>query len=402
MTTTSPRPAPASPADPPVVAPVVSGGPLDGRPVGRSILPSAAYTGQAEFDNERELVFAAGWAWAGFTHWIAQPGDVRPVTVAGRPLVLVRGRDGAVNVFHNACRHRGMKLVDAPLTGQRVLRCDYHCWAYRLSGELQATPLYDRTGASGQPAAPADDERAQLSLLPVPSATWAGQVFVSLAAQPPPFSTFIEPLTRQWAGVDFSRLHLAGERRYDIGGNWKLAVENFLDFYHLPFVHPQIGPASVTLDVDDRPLTRDVIGGCYPRGASAKADKSDTRLPLLGDIGETFGGRQDLYCVFPNVLVFLEAGWFQVIGVEPVAPDRTIEHMAVYVDRDAGGAAFEGSRKLLCDSLFEINDQDLPILRKLQEGRHSPATDRNFLLPQWDQVTAHFQQRVLDALTGDA
>lgn len=122
------------------------------------------------------------------------------------------------------------------------------------------------------------------------------------------------------------------------------------------------------------------------------------RLPLLGDIGSTFGGRQDLFCIFPNALVFLEAGWFQVIGVCPVAPDLTIEHMAIFVDRDASADTFEGSRKLLCESLFEINDQDLPILRQLQRGRHSPAANRNHLVPHWDQVTACFQQQVHDRL----
>jgi choline monooxygenase len=372
----------------------VAPGPLDDRPVGVSILPAASYTDPGEFEREQQRIFAAGWVWAGFEHWIPEAGDARPVTIAGRPLLLVRDRDGAVRVFHNVCRHRGMQLVEAPVQAQRRLRCAYHCWAYSLSGELELTPFYGREGR----AEPSDSERAQLSLLPVASACWAGMILVNLSEDPDDVDELLAPLRRRWDWVDFSRLHLAGERRYDIDGNWKLAVENFLDFYHLPFIHPQIGPASVTLDVDDLPLAPKIIGGSYPRGAEAKADKTDLPLPHLGPIDSALAGRQDLFCIFPNALVFLEAGWLQVIGVFPVAPDSTIEHMALFVDRDASAEEFDGSRKLLCDSLYEINEQDLPILRKLQQGRYSPAADRNHLVPHWDQVTAHFQQQVHDSV----
>ena len=178
-------------------------------------------------------------------------------------------------------------------------------------------------------------------------------------------------------------------------------LENMVDESHLPFVHPQVGPAAAALDIDDVVLADDVLGGCYPRGAAGKAAKTETALPTFGAIPDGLRERQDIFCVFPNALVFLEADWFQVIGFEPVAADRTVEHMAVFVDSSAAGPESADARKALSTVLFEVNDQDVPILERLQRGRRSPAADRNHLLPSWDQVTARFQVLVADALTGN-
>ncbi len=184
-----------------------------------------------------------------------------------------------------------------------------------------------------------------------------------------------------------------------MAANWKLVVENFLDFYHLPFVHPQVGPVGIALDIDDLVLAPRIIGGTYPRGAAGKAAKTDRALPTLGPIDSPeVRDRQDIFCVFPNALVFLEADWFQVIGFEAVAPDRTVEHMAVFVDRDAMRDELAEPRRSLADVLFGVNDQDVPILLRLQSGRASSVAARNHLAPPWDQITARFQLLVAAAM----
>ncbi|WP_220277863.1 aromatic ring-hydroxylating oxygenase subunit alpha [Streptomyces himalayensis] len=379
-------------------------GPIDGRPVGSSILPASAYTDQKVFDTERQQIFESRWVWAGFTHWVAEPGSSRPVSVAGRPLLLVRDREGTLRVFHNICRHRGIVLSEQPSTRGR-LRCPYHFWTFNLDGSLCGTPYWDRTKGSG----PEPEVRDRLGLLPVPHSEWAGMVFVHLGEPTDSAEELLAPLAERWAPYDLTSLHLAEERRYDVDANWKLVVENFLDFYHLPFVHPQVGPAATLLDIEDQVLSEAVIGGYYPRGASAKASGQTaagggggTALPLLGEIPDGLRDRQDIFCVFPNALVFIEPDFYQVIALEPVAPDRTVEHMAVFVAAEAADAAYDTARKNLSDVLFGVNDQDLPVLRALQQGRHSPAADRNHLVPHWDQITARFQHLTADALAQGA
>ncbi|MBM9469529.1 aromatic ring-hydroxylating oxygenase subunit alpha [Nakamurella leprariae] len=375
----------------------VTSGPLDGRPVGRAMIPARAYTGQAEFDAEQQSIFSSGWVWAGFAHWVANPGDVKPLTVGGSPLLMIRGEDGELRVFHNSCRHRGMALTEEPIQVTQRIQCAYHCWSYHLDGSLAVAPYFKRERRTN----PDKDIQAQLSLLPVVSEVWAGMVFVNLAADPSDpdrrsLADLVAPLQQRWSHIDFDRIHLAQERDFDIDANWKLVVENFLDWYHLPFIHPQVGSVAASLDIDDVVMERDIVGGCYPRGAAGKAKKTEQQLPWLGDVPEAMLERQDIFCVFPNALLFLEADWFQVIGFDPIAPDHTVEHMAIFVDRAAANEDFGPAIKRLCEVLYEVNEQDMPILHKLQTGRRSPGSDRTYLVPQWDQVTAFFQQRVAE------
>ncbi|MFI5953635.1 aromatic ring-hydroxylating dioxygenase subunit alpha [Cryptosporangium sp. NPDC051539] len=370
-------------------------GPLAGREPGVSLLPADAYTDPAVFAAEQSAIFENRWVWAGYTHWVAEPGSSRPVTVAGRPLLITRDPAGQIHVFHNICRHRGMVLSEEPSTRKR-LRCPYHYWTYDLDGGLCGTPYWDRRKGS----APDDATKDALGLIPVTHAEWAGMVLVALGEPVRPLDETLAPLRQRWAPVDLDRLHLAAEDRYEIAANWKLVVENFLDFYHLPFVHPQVGPAAAALDIDDVVLAEDILGGCYPRGAAGKASKTETPLPAFGDVPAALRDRQDIFCLFPNALLFLEADWFQVIAFEPVTPERTVEHMAIFVDRSAAGPEFSDARKALSTVLFEVNDQDVPILERLQRGRRSPAADRNHLLPSWDQITARFQTLVASAMEG--
>ncbi|MFT4214348.1 MAG: aromatic ring-hydroxylating dioxygenase subunit alpha [Microbacterium sp.] len=368
-------------------------GPLDEAGMGSSIIPAKAYTDEEFFAHEQRAIFAQEWCWAGYAHWIPGVGDVKPVTIAGSPLLLVRGADGEINVFHNSCRHRGMVLTEEPIEVTQRIQCAYHCWSYNLDGSLAAAPYFNRE-RRGQPS---PETRERLGLLPVRSAIWAGMVFVNLGDDPRTFEEVAGPLIERWSYVDFDRIRLAEERVFDLEVNWKLTVENFLDFYHLPFVHPQVGPVTSCLDIDDVVIERrSIIGGTYPHGAEGKAKKSENPLPYLGDVPAEKHATQDIFCLFPNALVFLESDWFQVIAIDPRSATHTVEHMAVFVDENAADPRYDDEVRSLCEALFHVNEQDIPFLYKLQAGRRSVGSNHTALVPAWDQITAMFQQIVAD------
>jgi phenylpropionate dioxygenase-like ring-hydroxylating dioxygenase large terminal subunit len=127
----------------------------------------------------------------------------------------------------------------------------------------------------------------------------------------------------------------------------------------------------------------------WPRSGGTTSTRTGSDIP------EAMLTRQDIFCVFPNALVFLEPDFFQVIAYQPVAPDRTVEHMAVFFAA-AGADEYAEARASACRVLFEVNDQDIPILARLQRGRRSPRGDRNHLVPHWDQITARFQTLVAE------
>ena len=111
------------------------------RPIGEaSGLPNRCYTDSAHFGRETALLFDRGWTCVGFGKDVPEPGDALPIEHLGRPLLALRGKDGAVRVFHNVCSHRGMVLVSEPTRIRSVIRCPYHSWCYGMDGALKATP----------------------------------------------------------------------------------------------------------------------------------------------------------------------------------------------------------------------------------------------------------------------
>ena len=357
-------------------------------------LPASAYTSLDVFECERRRVFAGRWAWVGFEHWVPGPGWSVPVTLAGAPLLLVRDHTSTLRTFHNVCRHRGFQLCDAATRG--ALRCPYHAWTYDLEGRLTGAPYWDRTRGSAPPV----DAAERLGLIPVRTATWAGMVFVNLDGAAGPIEGQLGAVARRLSAFDLSRLLVAGERRFEVAANWKLAVEKFIDGYHLPWVHPGLGSPSVCFSVHDLVVTEDVLGTRYPLGNVGKERKTANPLPTFGDVPIADREWQELYWIAPNLLLMAQSDHVWMIGLQPLAPGRTVEHLAVFVDHEAGADRFASERAQIAEVLFAINEEDIPVLQRLQAGRLSPAADCSTFAPHWDGIVSRFHRRIGEFLAG--
>ena len=108
-------------------------------------LPAAAYTSEEFFRLEQRKYLRKMWMAAAFEAELAEPGDAKPVTVAGLPIILVRGDDGEIRAFHNVCRHRGMMVLGEPCQRLKQFTCPYHAWNYGLDGNLIRAPFFDGT-----------------------------------------------------------------------------------------------------------------------------------------------------------------------------------------------------------------------------------------------------------------
>ena len=214
--------------------------PIEQQPGG---LPNEAYVSDEFAAWEREALLARSWACIASGRRVPEAGDACPIEFAGVPLMMLRGHDGEVRVFHNVCSHRGMALLDKPARLRGAIRCPYHSWTYGLDGSLRSTPMIGGVGRNDC----AGFERARHGLKPVRTATWLDAVFVNLSGGAPPFETFIAPVAERWRDFDGAPLH--HEKRdssfvLDVACNWKLAVENFCEAYHLPWIHPSLNSYS--------------------------------------------------------------------------------------------------------------------------------------------------------------
>jgi len=364
---------------------------------GHCELPLGAYGDETYWRAEGERLLARTWVHVAAGFELPKAGDCRPVTVAGLPLLLVRQRDGAIRAFHNVCRHRGSRLVREACNTRAVMTCPYHGWAFGLDGALRTTPYWDTADGT----APEGFRREAFGLVPVRVAMWCDQVFVCLDETAPSFEEHAKALIDRWAHADLSLLRFAGALHYEVEANWKLVVENYLDTYHLPFLHPQLGPVEaarrfVTLDEGA------LVGINYVTGAADK-NKGDSGFATFPGFSPAQMASQDIAMLFPNTLFEFVPEHVMFFRVDPVTPTLTRETLAFYyLGEDATRPELAAGRQAAYDAWDRINRQDFPTLADLQATAHSPAA-RNLPAPSplWEIASARFRDRV-DAAVGEA
>jgi len=357
-------------------------------------LPTATYTEDQFLVREYRNLFDASWVSVGFAQQVPRAGDVLPVLAGGQALVVTRDQYGAVRVFHNVCRHRGLELVDGPKhCPNGLMTCAYHRWSYALDGSLKQTPYWDGTAASQPDAA----TRRELGLLPVRSAVWCDIIFVNLSGDAPAFDTFIEPLARRWEAFDLSLLRFLETQHYPVPANWKFVCENFLDSYHLPWVHPALGEPATAYITEATHLSEDIFGFLMP-AFGAGLDPAEPALPVFPNLPTPFDIGLDLVYVFPNTLLLMNAGWLQAITFQAEGPAATSEVLAAYLVGDAAlSEDCAHLREEFVELLRMINGQDVEILARMQKGRRGTASDDGRFAPHWDQLAHQFFKRVARA-----
>jgi choline monooxygenase len=345
-------------------------------------LPAAAYTSEAFLQLEKEKLFTKTWTFVGFTHELTQSGDAVPVQVAGRPVLLLCGADGEIRAFHNVCRHRCLALVDEPGNVGRLLRCPYHSWTYGLDGKLKGAPHF---GGPNRHEPPALDGGAD-GLAPVRIAVWHDWIFVNLSGTAPDFETAVAPLARNLEGVDFGRLTPVATLDFgEVETNWKLLMENFIEPYHVQFVHPTTTTQPLT---DHSTLVDETCIG-------SAVDIS--RQPGVGAEG-TLAVSSRYLTFFPNFVLGL---YFpDQVGVHlntPTAAGRTHQRRAIYHagEEEMPAEEVEGLRRLWRD----VHGEDHAMCVRLQKGRASQVAEAGGVLsPHWETSVRRFQELVLDSL----
>jgi choline monooxygenase len=355
----------------------------DPGPVARG-LPSSAYTSEEFFALENDRLFRDGWVFVAFAHELPTSGDAVPVSVAGCPVLIVRNGAGEIRAFHNVCRHRSLQLVDAPGNVGRVLRCPYHSWTYSLDGELKITPYF---GGRNPGDAPEGFDRSCRGLVPVRFAVWHDWIFVNLSGTAPDFDGYVSPLARWLEDIDFGELtHLTTIDLGEVRCNWKLLMENFIEPYHVQYVH-----SSTT----EQPLTEHFTineSGCL--GSAVDVSRSGDE-PARDD---TLSVSSRYLTLFPN---FVLGRYFpDQIGVHlntPMTANRTVQRRAIY--GTTRGAVSPGEVQKLTKLWYDVHREDHAMCERLQAGRASEvAMDGGVLSPEWEQPVHSFQKLVLDSL----
>lgn len=357
------------------------------------VLPAQAYCDPGFLAAEEHYVFAKGWVCIGTLDDVAEAGDVRPVSVGGKNLIVTRARDGVPRVFHNYCRHRGMRLVKEPCSRQLRLVCPYHAWSYKLDGTLAQTP---HIGGPDCHDAAALGIALPEGLEPVRSAVWHCLIFVDLSGAAASFEDFITPLAKRWADYDFSLLRKGEGASYDVGCNWKLAVENFIDVYHLPQVHPGLNKYN---SMQEHYYVAE--GRLFGQGNNnvLPDDRAVGRMPVFPNLPAKKRTTLEALCLFPNLLITVTGDHLRFIIVEPAGPRHCRERVEIYVvGDDALAPELAEERQTLLERFTAFNAEDVEICQNLQSSMQHSAYRQGAFSPFFDSSVRHFQDTVIKAM----
>ena len=356
-------------------------------------LPNAHYTSDEAYERERDPLWNSTWAGVCMAAEVPEPGDARPIDFLGVPLFVLHGRDGKVRVFQNICRHRGMILVTEPRRIEGAIRCPYHSWCYSHEGKLVATP---HVGGPGQNSHP-DIDRTTLGLLEVRSHIWMGVVFVNLSGDAPEFTELHADLIERWSEFDVPHYHFGDDSTFKLEcrTNWKLAIENFCESYHLPWVHPGLNTYS---RLEDH-YHIEVPGQYSGQGTHVYrqiTDDDGAVFPDFPNLSSKWDSAGEYITVTPNVMLGVQRDHCFAIILEPKGPRMTIEHIHLLY------AAPDVSKSLLVKNAEQwkvVFVEDIDVVEGMQAARGAPGFDGGRFSPAMDGPTHLFHQWVAKRLT---
>jgi len=221
--------------------------------LGDSQIPLEPYLSNDYYAREIDKIFLQDWLCVGRVEEIAKPGDykVKRLDFAKTSVILMRGKDGKIGAFHNACRHRGNKVVTE--TGGEetfgsnkaaVVTCRFHGWVYDAKGSLVQVPLEERF--------PPCFKREEHGLIPIHVDVWAGFICVNLAKEPSKtLQEFVGGLAEHFDGYPFGDMAHVHTYTAKLKCNWKTGIDAFCEAYHVPTIHSGSFPGLTEYWQDD-------------------------------------------------------------------------------------------------------------------------------------------------------
>jgi len=342
-------------------------------------LPAHLYVDSAVAADENDRIFSRTWQVVGHHDQVANAGDYFTTDLVGESLVIVRGSDQKLRGFYNVCRHRAGPAAQG-CGSRKLFRCIYHGWTYNLDGTLNhATEIDGMQGFKAE----------NFALVPVRCEEWFNLVFVNLDPNASPLLASLGDLPKQAQRFPFETMKLFERRSYDMKCNWKTYVDNYLEGYHLPTVHPGLNRELDFNAYTVEPYSTHVrqwspIRGAQP-GDTTPRRYQETREDLT----------TDYFWVFPNWMLNCYPDNVSLNIVLPSAPDRSLAIFDWYLpEKDLGSDAAKKS----VEFSDEIQREDVAICEAVQKNLHSRSYQRGRFSVRQEKGVHAFHRMYAEAM----
>lgn len=348
-----------------------------------------AYISRDWFEKEREKVFMPSWLCIGRAENLPENGSyfIRDIEILKAAILVVRNADGAIQAYHNVCKHRGNKLVQCASGKAKSFTCGFHGWVYDQQGQLADVPDENLFFSL---------DKAKLALTPIATDCWNGFIFVSmkptqsLAEQMAELSPIVE-------GYDFA-LPVVGSFCAEVKGNWKVFLDAFQESYHVVALHQttvagtfssKTNPyshltsarllgrnrsISVYANAEHRMRPSEQLAFDLGVASTYTPDITVDAAPLPGlNPEQDKDWAFDINIAFPNMELLMGVGWYAQMLFWPTAEDHTHYEVRIYMQapRDAGDALSQEFNKAM---LYDVLLEDLYTIENTQSVLGSGAT----------------------------
>ena len=333
-------------------------------------------------EASKEKIFAPSWQYIGHTGMVPKAGDAHPIKLLenyiDEPLVLTRDAEAHIHCLSNVCTHRGNLMVYEPCSAQKHLRCKYHGRAFHLDGKFISMPEFTAV----ENFIPENNHLHHLPLY-----QWGPLLFTQLKKGLGPELFFSQMEQRiGWLPINDLVFDASRSNDYYIKANWVLYCENYLEGFHIPFVHPGL---NAFLDFKDY-ATETFTYASLQLGI-AKDDEHCFEMPA----GHPDAGKRiaDYYFwVFPNMMFNFYPWGLSLNVVTPIDASNTKVSFLSFV--------FDASKlgKGAGSGLDTVEQEDEEIVQNVQQGIRSRFYHFGRYATQREQGTHHFHSLLANFL----
>jgi len=312
-------------------------------------LPSRWYTDPSIFEEEKKKIFGCTWQFVGRARQVVAPGDYFTAEIGDEPIIVVRGADKRLRAFSNVCRHRAGPVA----TGEgncKAFRCGYHGWVYALDGRLVGTPEFDGVERWS---------KEENSLPEFKVETWGGLVFVNLDTDCMTLAETLGDLPARVGQFSPEGLPLAARKEWYVQCNWKVYVDNYLEGYHIPIVHPALNRM-----LDYRQYHIETKRYYSIQHSPIKAARG---AQLIQNAVEE---EARYFWIFPNLMLNFYPDNYSTNLVIPLGPERTLTVFEWYFREPENPEVKENVRRSV-EFSEEIQLEDIRICEAVQRGLRS-------------------------------
>jgi choline monooxygenase len=344
-------------------------------------LPATLYSDPSVFAVEREKVFRHSWQVVGHHDQVAKPGDYFTTTLVDEPLLILRNNHNELRAFFNVCRHRAGPPAEG-CGSRRLFRCGYHGWTYDLEGRLISAPEFEEVQ---------EFERDHFSLPPVRVEEWFNLVFVNLDPHAAPLEQSLGDLPKQAERFPFREMKLAERRTYDMKCNWKTYIDNYLEGYHLPSVHPGLNRELDYNAYIVEPSSWHVRQFSPIRGAQS----GDTVPRRYQEARENL--TTDYFWIFPNWMLNCYPDNVSLNIVLPIDTERSAAIFEWYLpEKDVHSTAAKDSVRFS----DEIQIEDIAICETVQKNLRSRSYSRGRYSAKQEKGVHAFHRMYAKVMSG--